>query len=315
MNALNIGKPLVGFTFYNKRVEEELPRRLDSPVRKYSELEIIAKGGQGKIWKGKLEGKPVIIKVYQKEAYEFYKNEVKILTRLGSYSATYIPKLYDFYLKESTPMIVMEAIDGITLEAVIKRGEKLNPKVLYVIFLQLLLALKYIHSHNIVHNDLKSNNVMIDRYNNIKLIDFGYSCEGPETSKQIQRFVTDPITGTATMRTETMTVKTEYDLTCTNMFGNKMEPPELKTNQHPPRGSEKKFIYGRDVWGAGIIMFQLANLNNPIDENYKLIKSDYKLDDGRLNLFLDYFFKLDWEIRPTVDEAIAYMVYNIFGKL
>ena len=43
------------------------------------------------------------------------------------------------------------------------------------LFFQLIEALEYIHLLKIVHRDLKPENVMLDKDNNIKLIDFGLS--------------------------------------------------------------------------------------------------------------------------------------------
>src|SRR5690606_5849771 len=44
-------------------------------------------------------------------------------------------------------------------------------------FEQLKSALQYIHDHNIVHNDLNPNNIFLDSELNIKIGDFGLSCE------------------------------------------------------------------------------------------------------------------------------------------
>ena len=70
--------------------------------------------------------------------------------------------------------IVQEYVDGVTLGEWIKQNPvyELRKRVLF----QLLDALKYIHSLQLVHHDLKLSNIMVtNNGNNVKLIDFGLS--------------------------------------------------------------------------------------------------------------------------------------------
>ena len=71
--------------------------------------------------------------------------------------------------------IVMEYVDGETLEAAVKGG-KMTEEVVHKIAAQLLDAMEYMHAKQIVHRDIKPSNIMLThRGGDAKLIDFGLS--------------------------------------------------------------------------------------------------------------------------------------------
>ena len=75
---------------------------------------------------------------------------------------------------EFGPCIVMEYIDGVTLDKFLegKPSKQLRRKVVD----QLIDALAYIHGKQIVHRDLKPSNILVTRNgSNVKIIDFGLS--------------------------------------------------------------------------------------------------------------------------------------------
>jgi MAP/microtubule affinity-regulating kinase len=53
----------------------------------------------------------------------------------------------------------------------------------FLIFLQIVRAIKFCHSKKIAHRDIKLDNIIIDKNRNINLIDLGYSIQIPEISK------------------------------------------------------------------------------------------------------------------------------------
>ena len=70
--------------------------------------------------------------------------------------------------------IVMEYVDGMTLAEFLATSPSVNEKKR--ILRELLDAVAFIHSHQVVHNDLKSENILITRNgHSVKLIDFGYA--------------------------------------------------------------------------------------------------------------------------------------------
>ena len=75
---------------------------------------------------------------------------------------------------EVGPCIVMEYVDGATLSDFLKTSPSNKEKKR--ILGELLDALAFVHSHQVVHNDLKPANILITRNgHNVKLIDFGYA--------------------------------------------------------------------------------------------------------------------------------------------
>ena len=76
--------------------------------------------------------------------------------------------------KEFGPCIVMEYIDGVTLDRFLESNP--SRQVRRKIVDQLVDALNYIHGKQVLHRDLKPSNILITRNgNNVKIIDFGWS--------------------------------------------------------------------------------------------------------------------------------------------
>jgi len=69
--------------------------------------------------------------------------------------------------------MVMEWVDGTLLRKILDEQRKLPPERAVHLALRILDALQYIHSRGVAHRDLKPENVMVDKSDNIKLIDFG----------------------------------------------------------------------------------------------------------------------------------------------
>jgi calcium-dependent protein kinase len=89
----------------------------------------------------------------------------------------HIARLYDVYETRHGLHLVMECMEGGELfDRVIERKQFSEAEARQALR-QMLLALNYIHSHGIVHRDVKLENFIYDRKNSghLKLIDFGFS--------------------------------------------------------------------------------------------------------------------------------------------
>lgn len=84
-----------------------------------------------------------------------------------------IVNVYDVGDDEGVNFIVMELVEGITLKDYIKKKGKLSVKEATSIAIQVSLGLEAAHNSNIVHRDVKPQNIIISTDGKVKLSDFG----------------------------------------------------------------------------------------------------------------------------------------------
>ena len=124
--------------------------------------------------------KKVALKIYEKDKLkdskrkERIEREINILKKLNN---PYIVKLYDSTETNKEIILIMKYIDGMDLCEYIKTKpeKKLNESEARIIFKQIVDGIMYCHNNGIVHRDIKLANILIDRFNNVKIIDFGFS--------------------------------------------------------------------------------------------------------------------------------------------
>jgi len=120
-----------------------------------------------KIYKNQI----VAYKTFKKDNLDLFLNEYKMLKELSFNK--YIPKLYGYDILNLG--ILMERCCDLDLYYYIK-DYNISYEKKYNISFQIIDALDYIHSKNIIYRDLKPENIIINiKTNDIKIIDFGCS--------------------------------------------------------------------------------------------------------------------------------------------
>lgn len=98
----------------------------------------------------------------------------------------YIVNVLEVFEENNTAYIAMEYISGLSLKQMMERTGTLPEKKMLKYVRQIAEALSFVHEKNILHLDIKPSNILIDKDDNARLIDFGvskrYDIEEQETS-------------------------------------------------------------------------------------------------------------------------------------
>jgi len=95
--------------------------------------------------------------------------------RLANLNHPNLVKVHEFFEENGTAYYVMDYIEGESLRTKLNREGALSESLVLKYLQQLLPALETAHKQNIWHLDIKPENIMVDRYGHIYLIDFGAS--------------------------------------------------------------------------------------------------------------------------------------------
>ena len=145
---------------------------------RYTVQDRIGSGGMATVYRGLDEvlGRTVAIKTMLPQYASDpsfaarFKQEAQAAAALQS---PYIVSVYDWGKDENTYYIVMEYLRGTDLKTGIRKHGALEGKKVAQIGSQIAQALSVAHKHDIIHRDIKPQNIMVQPDGNIKVMDFG----------------------------------------------------------------------------------------------------------------------------------------------
>ncbi|XP_031160034.1 MAP/microtubule affinity-regulating kinase 4 isoform X3 [Sander lucioperca] len=210
-------------------------------IGNYRLLKTIGKGNFAKVKLARhiLTGREVAIKIIDKTqlnptSLQKLFREVRIMKTLNHPN---IVKLFEVIETEKTLYLIMEyASGGEVFDYLVAHG-RMKEKEARAKFRQIVSAVHYCHLKNIVHRDLKAENLLLDADSNIKIADFGFSNEFTAGSK-LDTFCGSP------------------PYAAPELFqGKKYDGPEV------------------DIWSLGVILYTLVSGSLPFDgQNLKELR-------------------------------------------
>ncbi|XP_063725434.1 serine/threonine-protein kinase Nek4-like isoform X3 [Symsagittifera roscoffensis] len=206
---------------------------------RYEKIEKIGEGSYGQVWKVKLRDDPAnsknkfVLKLIRlekasKKEREYAEQEVKLLKTLSHPNIVSFKDHFWYDSKQTQLGIVMSLCEGGDLYKVLKSkkgGGKLSEHEVMQWFIQIALAVQYLHSKNILHRDLKTQNIFLTRSNLVKVGDLGIARELKE----------DEMASTL--------IGTPYYMS-----------PEIFQNI--------PYSYKSDIWSLGCILYEMTSLKH-----------------------------------------------------
>jgi TolB-like protein/Tfp pilus assembly protein PilF len=283
--------------------------RLDPGTRLggYEIIGFIGAGGMGEVYRARDTrlGREVAIKTVPAAAIRAGSalRLIKEARHASSLKHPNICTIYEVGESDGVPFIAMELLEGQTLSDLQREGRPpLDAALGYAI--QVADALDHAHGRDIVHRDLKSSNVIIERGGRAIVLDFGLAKRLPQT-EQASESTTASLHGPAGTLTH-------------------MAPEVLLGGRGDTRG---------DIWSMGVLLYQLVNDQlpfsgrTPFETSSAILGEPPKPMDRRVPLALrlvierclvkkpEHRYQRASDVRAALEAIQARRTWRVAGRL
>lgn len=231
--------------------------------------ELLGEGGIGAVYAAvdQMLGRPVAIKLLRPELahdtrfVERFRSEAASLARLNHPNIT---TLYSLHSEGGELLMIIELVEGRTLEDILRASGKLSVEECQAMAAQATEGFAYAHRMGVVHRDIKPANLMVTADGALKIMDFGIA--RIQGSQRMTR--TGHIIGTLAY----------------------MAPEQIKGQE----GDERS-----DIYSLGVVLYELLSGDPPFvaDSEYQLIRAQVEETPRPLSERLP-------AIDPAIDHAV-----------
>src|SRR5271157_385845 len=155
-------------------------------IGKYDVIDIIGRGGMGVVYQAKdpYLDRLVAIKMMNVDVNEnadFLERFYREAKSTASLRHPNIVTVYDLGEYQNRPFLVMEYLEGHSLDALLRAHRPMTLLEKINIIVEVCQGLAYAHQRGIIHRDIKPGNIMVLNDGGVKLVDFGIARLGDTT--------------------------------------------------------------------------------------------------------------------------------------
>jgi serine/threonine protein kinase len=199
---------------------------------KYKQIGIAGRGSYGQVWQVQrlADNGIYVAKIMAREKEHRHSAEIKCLQLCQHFG---VIQLIESFYSDVGPVMILEYAPGGDLSKTIKsrahNKEHFSEEQIGMMFVQMCMAVDYLHRHKMLHRDIKSANILLGECGLVKLSDFGFS----------RKF-----DGTVSNSVASTFLGTPYYLA-------------------PEMWKRAKYNKKADVWSLGIVLYEMMALKRP----------------------------------------------------